>query len=60
MTQHYIGQEKVKVFQMLRDENRSFRLVREDDRHFIVTQDIVFTRFNLEVENNIVVNIYNG
>lgn len=41
-------------------ENKDFRIVRIDGKGLIITCDFNPDRLNLEVENNIVVNVYGG
>lgn len=36
------------------------RVVRIDGKSMVITDDLNFDRVNLEIENNIVIRIYNG
>lgn len=37
-----------------------YRIVKIDGKDMIITHDLIFDRLNLEIENNIIVNVYNG
>ena len=41
-------------------ENKDFRIVRIDSKSMAITDDFSFDRLNLEIENNIIVNVYGG
>ena len=41
-------------------ENKDFRIVRIDGRAYMITADYHPERLNLEIENNIIVNVYGG
>ena len=41
-------------------ENKDFRIVRIDGKGLMITCDFHPDRLNLEVENNIIVNVYGG
>lgn len=41
-------------------ENKEYRIVRIDGKGLIITCDFHPDRLNLEIENNIVVNVYGG
>lgn len=41
-------------------KNEEFRIVKIDGRNMMITDDFNSDRYNLEVENNIVVNCYGG
>lgn len=41
-------------------ENKEYRIVRNNGRAYMITTDFHPDRLNLEIENNIVVNIYGG
>ena len=41
-------------------ENKEYRIVRIDGKGLIITCDFNPDRLNLEIENNIIVNVYGG
>ena len=41
-------------------ENKEYRIVRIDSKSMAITDDFSFDRLNLEIENNIIVNVYGG
>lgn len=41
-------------------ENKEYRIVRIDGKGLMITCDFHPDRLNLEIENNIVVNVYGG
>ena len=41
-------------------ENKEYRIVRIDSKSMATTDDFSFDRLNLEIENNIIVNVYGG
>lgn len=41
-------------------ENKDFRIVRIDGKGLMITCDFHPDRLNLEIENNIIVNVYGG
>ena len=64
----YFNQEKVKdglvgktlKFSEKELEGKEYRVVREDTTNFAITDDLHLDRLNLEVDNGIITNIYNG
>jgi len=41
-------------------KNRIFRIVKIDGKGMMITHDFMPDRLNLEIENNIIVNVYEG
>jgi hypothetical protein len=54
------GKPLVDVQQILNDAPCSFRIVTQDDVHYMVTDDIRLDRLNLELKEGIVVSAYIG
>lgn len=44
----------------LKEYDFDYRIVREDDEYFFVTDDLKSDRLNIEIENNKIVKITNG
>lgn len=55
-----VGQEKEMVDACLSANEIIYRIVREDDQHFIVTMDLRLDRLNLEIDKGIVTKIEVG
>jgi hypothetical protein len=64
----YFNQEKVKdglvgktlKFAEKELEGKEYRVVREDITNFVITDDLHLDRLNLEIDNGIITNVYNG
>jgi len=51
---------KDKVIEILKDQNQIYRIVKEDDNSYMITQDLMPNRINLEFENGYLTNSYLG
>ncbi len=50
----FIGMEKDEAFNICKNENIRYRTTKQDGRSFIITCDYNTSRFNFEIENNII------
>lgn len=55
-----IGRTKEDAEILLTNEGMKYRIVREDDRSYIVTMDLRMDRFNLEIDNGFVTRVEIG
>jgi hypothetical protein len=53
-----IGQTLISAQKELKD--RDYRIVKIDGQDIYVTDDIYYDRLNLEIENGIITNVYEG
>ena len=58
--ENYIGQTYIKVRSQLNKLGIDFRVVSIDGEACMITSDFKPERLNIEIENEIVVNIYGG
>jgi len=58
ITERLIGQTINSAEKELKD--KIYRIVKIDGKGMIVTCDFITDRLNLEIENNIIVNVYEG
>ena len=55
-----VGRTKEDAEILLTNEGMKYRIVREDDRSYIVTMDLRMDRFNLEIDNGFVTRVEIG
>lgn len=52
-----IGKGRQQAIDLLEEREIEYRFIRSDNTRFVVTDDLVLNRFNLEADNGIITNI---
>ncbi|MEG1009378.1 MAG: hypothetical protein RSF67_06180, partial [Clostridia bacterium] len=59
--EYLIGKEfNDDLIKELNDNNIEFRVIKKDGKYYMITCDFKLSRFNIELENNIITNIILG
>jgi hypothetical protein len=58
--QQLIGQTEIHVNELINNAGMDFRVMKRDGESFLGTADFNPERFNLEIENGIITNVYLG